>query len=261
MHIASRARFSGLPVICSSFAKASTSRNIGLKIDHFQRVYLQNTTSKTGEGFRRVSILGLSAEGVDWDDRIQLQSKWSNEEKGWKVAVQWKETPYGVGLFSAQHINAGTILRKGCFGRNLLRFETANDIEAFLQDVTNSAESQARLRYVSDYLWGFYAHSDERGYPISLCTDRNNQFVGMWIPGNGLNHDVNPNTVYRPKVGGLEEGIDLIALTDIAAGDELFDDYRRHGSATTWLLEFAKTKNINLNFEGCNDFVRRSRET
>lgn len=42
---------------------------------------------------------------------IGLQTKWSNADKGWKVAVEWKKTPFGAGLFAAQDMDAGTTMR------------------------------------------------------------------------------------------------------------------------------------------------------
>lgn len=116
-------------------------------------------------------------------------------------------------------------------------------------------EYDARLRYVSDYLWGFTTQgTDERGY-----VDRNEEekrFYGMWIPGNGLNHSPNPNTVYRTT----QDGINLVALTDVQAGSELYDDYRRHGRAPEWLLDFARDYQVTLNFSECNDFVNPDKE-
>ena len=50
-------------------------------------------------------------------------------------------------------------------------------------------------------------------------------------------------------------GIDLVALTDIRSGDELLDDYRRHGAPPAWALTFAEKFGISMNFAGCNDFV------
>ena len=65
--------------------------------------------------------------------------------------------------------------------------------------------------------------------------------------------------MYRPaRDGGTDVGINLVALTNIEAGEELYDDYRRHGSAPKWLLEFAKEYNVTLNFAECNDFVLKS---
>lgn len=101
---------------------------------------------------------------MDWDDRIALQKSWSNSEKGWKVDVEWKMTPFGVGLFAAQDIVAGTILRTGVIGCNLKELSSIADIEAFCQSGRED-EYDARLRYVADYLWGFTVRgTDKEGY-------------------------------------------------------------------------------------------------
>jgi SET domain len=192
-------------------------------------------------------------QGADWENRIALQAKWTNEEKGWQVPVEWKNTPYGVGLFAAADIPAETILRVGTNGNNLLQFQSINEIETFCQQ--GNDEYEARLHYVSDYLWGYSpANTDEKGYDFTKPSE-DERFYGMWIPGNGLNHNPIPNTVYRTRKGGTDTGIVLVSIRSIAAGEELFDDYRRHGLAPKWLLEFARAKNVTLNFADCNDFV------
>jgi SET domain-containing protein len=179
------------------------------------------------------------------------------QEKGWKVAVEWKMTPFGVGLFAAESIPSGTVLRQGVIGRNLLQFRKQGDIESFCRVASNDEmEYRARLKYVSDYLWGFHLVADEKWYPYDRFEKRE-RFFGMWIPGNGLNHNNEPNTVYVPHKNTDTDliGINLVALGDIKADEELYDDYRRHGSAPKWLRDFAIRKEISLNFAECNDFV------
>ena len=182
--------------------------------------------------------------------------------------VEWRQTPYGAGLFAAQDIPNGTLLRVGRNGINLAQFESIQDIEDFCGGAGEDKEIYtAKLNYVKDYMWGFSPNTDEHGY--DLVTDdqalvkkyASERFFGMWCPGNGLNHNTNPNTVYRAATkenggkGGTKVGINLVAISDIKAGDELFDDYRRHGSAPHWLLDFAKKYDVTLNFSECNDFV------
>jgi len=218
---------------------------------------------------------------LDWNDRIGLQNRYSLKEKGWKVQVGWRPTPYGAGLFSKEIIPTGTILRKGILNVNLKEFESITDIDEFCKQrppghnqdhdrnfYVEQQETNARLNYVKDYLWGFDKDADERGYdrknidgscsaPPSDDNDNDNtnknkyRFFGMWIPGNGLNHNENPNTIYKQTI----DGIDLVALADIYTNEELFDDYRRHGSSPSWLKEFAYQNNVTLNFVDCNDFV------
>ena len=192
---------------------------------------------------------------LDWKDRIGLQDRFTLEEKGWKVKVDWRSTPYGAGLFSKESIPAGTLLRRGILEVNLKEFSSSADIYEYCSsgeaDNSNS-EYEARLEYVKDYLWGFSRYTDDRGYETPgspLSNDK--RFFGMWIPGNGLNHNQVPNTVYKET----SDGIDLVALVDIRADDELFDDYRRHGTSSSWLKEFASKHNVTLNFADCNDFV------
>ena len=194
--------------------------------------------------------------GADWDDRIALQDRWSNTDKGWRVQVVWKQTPFGVGLFANEDIEPGTLLREGKNGRNLMQFRSVADIEAFCNAEGSDAGYRSRVGYVSDYLWGFDPNDNPRGHEVvGQRAPLAPRFFGMWIPGNGLNHRLEPNTVYRPAPGGTDEGIDLIALTFINKGDELFDDYRRHGKAPAWLVDFARREGVTLNFAGCNEFV------
>jgi len=110
---------------------------------------------------------------------------------------------------------------------------------------------QARAGYVSDYLYGFDPNAE--GAPEGA---RLPWFHGVWIPGHGLNHSPDANTVYKPAASSGElQDIDLLTLKDVKAGDELTDDYRRHGSAPQWAKEFASKHGVTLNFAGCNDFV------
>jgi hypothetical protein len=187
---------------------------------------------------------------IDWKDRIGLQNAWSLPEKGWQVEVDWRPTPFGAGLFACQEIPKDTLLRVGSNGRNLIPFRSIADIEEFCQG------DKDLLAYVADYLWGFDPVTDDGGYEFDpRPIDAPPRFFGMWVPGNGLNHSPAPNTVYRPASGGTDEGIHLVALADISEGDELVDDYRRHGRAPQWLLEFGEKYQVSLNFAECNDFV------
>ena len=199
---------------------------------------------------------------VGWDDRIGLQSKLSNADKGWKVAVEWRQTAFGAGLFAAEDIAPETVLRVGKNGLNLMQFRSVDDIEAFCtaNDGSGAAPSDAdyrsRVGYVKDYLWGFNPNADERGYETAGKEQIAPRFFGMWVPGNGLNHRPAPNTVYRAAQGGTDEGINLVSLTAIKQGDELFDDYRRHGMAPQWLKAWQAQHAVSLNFADCNDFVQ-----
>ena len=226
------------------------------------------TTTKTTDSSEE------EVNNIDWDDRIGVQNKWTNKEKGWMVSVEWKPTPFGTGLFAAQNIESGALLRVGSNGRNILELRSAYDIESFcsvtiyddeknkIPDVNSEIfddrnEYRSRLNYVKDYLWGFNpALEDEQGYYNSNQANHldSKLFVGMWVPGCGLNHSPEPNTVYRAnQVGGTDVGINLIR--NIRKREELFDDYRRYGTAPQWLSIFSEKKGVTLNFADCNDFV------
>lgn len=197
----------------------------------------------------------------DWNDRVGLQAGLANDLKGWRVAVEWRDTPRGAGVFAARDVPAGTVMRIGRTGVNLLRFREAEDVLRFCRrgdgDDDHGQQYRARLAYATDYLWGF----EDDSSPDFVDYDREDRFVGMWVPGNGLNHDPNPNMVYRAAVdertgvASTDHGVNLVALRDIEAGEEIYDDYRRHGRSPRWLSDFAKEHNATLNFADCNDFV------
>jgi SET domain len=199
----------------------------------------------------------LERHPIDWNDRLRLQSLFQPSQVGWQVPVEWKHSRHGTGVFATSNVPRGTLLRAGQVGQNLVAVESVNDIEQFCRGSLQQQDHdddiyQQRLLYVKDYLWGLYRTTDDWGYPLAESQD--DRFFGFWIPGNGLNHATTPNTVY--KCHDKSPQIHLLALTDIAAGDELFDDYRRHGPAPDWLKEFAVQHNVTLNFGDCNDFVQ-----
>mmetsp|Transcript_1728 Transcript_1728/g.1885 ORF Transcript_1728/g.1885 Transcript_1728/m.1885 type:complete len:302 (+) Transcript_1728:371-1276(+) len=235
------------------------------------KTIVQTTATKTTTNTSEEKV-----NNIDWDDRIGVQNKWTNKEKGWMVNVEWKPTSFGTGLFAAQDIESGTLLRVGSNGRNILELRSASDIESFcsvtkcddennnIPDVKNEVsddrnEYHSRLNYVKDYLWRFNPTlEDDRGYYNSKQTNHSDSelFVCMWVPGCGLNHSPEPNTVYRADhVGGTDVGLNLVAIENIRKGEELFDDYRRYGTAPQWLSIFSKNKGVPLNFADCNDFV------
>jgi SET domain len=218
-------------------------------------------------GWHPIPLLDILYRNSDvriWSNRRVLQDQFSLRDKGWHVDVVWNMTPqYGIAVYANQDIARGTVVRTGYLHKNLIPLASVEAIESFCGGPWNSDQTsplyQQRLQYVQDYLWGYYPTSstDERGYPRETehgAMDA--RFFGMWIPGNGLNHNNNANTVYRDLPGGpFQQGLQLVALTDIAKGEELFDDYRRHGTAPLWLRRFAQDKNITLNFADCNGFV------
>lgn len=216
-----------------------------VEVGNTQRLFTTTTNVRSHQ--HMVNTLQTT---LDWSDRIGLQSRLSLDEKGWHVGVDWRPTPYGAGVFATQDIAKGSVLRTGVIGVNLKEFCSLRDIDDFCHQGKTPEEISARREYVKDYLWGFNKNADERGYDQDAVEPE--RFFGMWIPGNGLNHSVEPNTVYR----ATPDGINLVALCDISKDDELVDDYRRHGLSPNWLKEFALIHNVTLNFGDCNDFVQ-----
>ena len=43
---------------------------------------------------------------LNWNDRIGLQDQCTLKEKGWKVHVDWRLTPFGAGLFVSRNIKS-----------------------------------------------------------------------------------------------------------------------------------------------------------
>jgi len=166
--------------------------------------------------------------------------------------VEWKNTSYGIGLFAREKIAKDTLIRKGIIGKNLMRFTTVGCVSSFLGS-ESSPQYNGRLEYFADYFWGFNPHGEDE----DVSADHESWFYGMWIPGNGLNHFRESNTVYRAEWRDASNihGINLVATREIEEGEELFDDYRRHGNVPTWLLPFKEKAGVDLNFADCNQFV------
>ena len=253
----------------------SSSSNLHLHRNNEESIIQENSISSLVypiPALERMNQWNSDDGKVIWSDRMALQHTMTCPEKGWQVSVEWKTSPagYGIGVFAQQFISARTILRIGRRYDNLIPLNSIQDIESFCH-AGGPTQYTARLQYVQDYLWGYYPSSmtDENGYPCSSSNDNENKnederFFGMWIPGNGLNHNNIPNTVYRNDAddfvpttpNGQQSVLYLVALSDIEKGDELYDDYRRHGTTPPlWLKNYATEKNITLNFADCNDFV------
>jgi len=224
-----------------------------------QQLYPFSTSRYAGGDDDNDNVIINTLEcNLDWSDRIGCQNRFTLKEKGWQVNVDWRPTPYGAGLFSKEFIPKGTCIRRGIFGRNLIQFTSITDIDTFCKlDPMNEND---RREYVKDYLWGFTfsQYTDKEGYAFDMDADVQDQtgtrrIYAMWIPGNGLNHNMIPNTKYIESKD--PRGIDLVTMADVPPDSELFDDYRRHGKAPDWLKEFAQLYNVTLNFADCNDFV------
>jgi hypothetical protein len=154
------------------------------------RVGRFSTTKDGHDDAENIPITTIQTDiDIDWNDRIGLQATWTNEKKGWKVDVEWRQTKNG---------------------RNLKEFQSLADIESYIQtvvkDETATATSdvvttsrpicnEARLSYVADFLWGFDSVVDEQrgnAYERSTSNDKSAgtgsppRFFGMWVPGSKL---------------------------------------------------------------------------
>jgi len=184
---------------------------------------------------------------ISWANRLELQNQWTNSEKGWQVAVEWNQGPYGVGLFAEETISEGTLMRQGVIGRNLVRFQGETCLYQFL-GCWNDPRYPERLDYVADYLYGVDLRNDGK---------EDQWFYGIWLPGHGINHDYDSNIVFH-AVWDIDDtliGLNLHASQDIQEGQEILENYHAFGRAPPWLLEFKDRAKIDLNFVDCNSFV------
>ena len=70
----------------SSFTKTAIQRTIITRMNN----------AHTDNNNNMINTLEIS---LDWNDRIGLQNQYTLKEKGWKVQVDWRPTPFGAGLF------------------------------------------------------------------------------------------------------------------------------------------------------------------
>ena len=70
------------------------------------------------------------------------------------------------------------------------------------------------------------------------------QAVFYWVPSININHQLKENGANITIVlRGQEENVSVIAIRDISAGEELFQDYREM-AIPTWFKEFCRTKSL-----------------
>jgi len=170
-------------------------------------------------------------EGIPefWMDRYKMQNAYSLEAKGWKVQVKWEVSPIigaGVGVFVTEDVKEGQVLRLANTGRNLIRFRKKSDLPKNMSSVTKN------------YISNFCGQVDD--------------FTMLFLPGNCMNHAIEPNTI---MVAADEETIHIVACHDIKAGTELTQDYLSFGEPPEYLKELAKNESMELVFSGYNGFL------
>ena len=92
-------------VSSSSSLESSLNRRYYMSYHHYYstKTIIQRTTIRTrmnahtdNNNDNMINTLEIS---FDWNDRIRLQDQCTLKEKGWKVHVDWRLTPFGAGLF------------------------------------------------------------------------------------------------------------------------------------------------------------------
>ena len=167
-------------------------------------------------------IAQIKAEGfpLSWSDPLYVQSCFTLEEKGYLKKVTWKVSPIpgaGIGQFADELIKKGERIRSFEEGKNAMVFRSEKDIPPI--------EGTYTLQYITNYL---FQHN-------GLCTVR--------VPFGCCNHSATPNVK------------DFVALRDIQPGEEILANYASWGKPPKWLVAFAEKYDIQLTFEGYNDFM------
>lgn len=175
---------------------------------------------------------------------------------GWKVQVYWapsKAIPDTMGLFAAEFIPKGKLLREMLVGINFMRFRTLNDMP--------KKENKATLDYIGGYI--YTVPNLLVSSPLVSHISRFHPVTGIWIPGSGFNHaEVNSNSD-RPEspeanVADSKFGAGKLALKDVKPGEELFEDYREFGDIPSVVKQWNELLDnpvAEFNFPGSNDFV------
>jgi len=187
---------------------------------------------------------------LNLDDRLRLQSFWTDMEKGWLVPVERRHTHNaGLGLFAKENILKGQILRRSILGKNLVQFRSKEDICTFLNTFPSEIQESV-CQYIADYTFGL------------KCGEGGEFFYGLFFPGNGPNHSAQRNSglQFHYSSDGQIAGIDFAALDDIDAGGEIWDDYSLFGEAPSWLMTWhaEHCQKFDLTFPGTNHYVPRA---
>ena len=91
-------------------------------------------------------IKAIQESGIPetWKDRFVMQNTFTWEEKGWKTAVEWKQTEYGIGVFAIEEIKKDRLVRVSEPNKNCLLL----DGKESLPPLTPST-----LDYLENYLF------------------------------------------------------------------------------------------------------------
>jgi SET domain-containing protein len=137
----------------------------------------------------------------------------SSQPNGFKVSYEVRETSdgRGKGLYATHAIPKGTLIWK--YGPNNIRcFQGGQQVQSHLATISTD---------------------DDRRYWLSHIYCFNGSAIEILDDGKLWNHSHDPNTGSEPRLDGDSES--TYATRDIAAGEELLDDYGTY-EYPDWLL-------------------------
>jgi SET domain-containing protein len=112
----------------------------------------------------------------------------------------------GRGVFAIEPIERGTLVWEYEVGRSVLEYRSEAKLRERLENLT---DEEARFLLEHIYVW--------KDAAVEIIDD-----AKIW------NHTPSPNTGFHPDDPSIGEGLGSYALRDIAAGEELTDDYGDH---------------------------------
>ena len=140
----------------------------------------------------------------------------------------------GIGVFADENIKAGTVMREGRFGVNMVIFNRNTNYP--------NTKSNQTLEHLKNWAFVCPCHVEGGGDDMMV-----------YIPGSGINHRVNGNTRQVCRC----DGVDQVSVRDIPKGEPLGIDYNSFGCAPKWHLDALKETfgTEGCLFRGLNDFV------
>ena len=164
-----------------------------------------------------------------WSDTMKMQASLNLKQKGYRKKVTWKQSvvPWAnIGIFAAEDIRKGEVIRVLEENKNLIVFRSKNDIPPLTPTT-------------KDFLSNYICQSED------LCL--------VMIPGTSFNHSEEKVNMKMVKIS--EHVVHIVARRDITCGDEIFEDYNDSGSPPDFLAETVREHGMSLIFKGFNDFV------
>ena len=153
----------------------------------------------------------------------RLSERMSTSKSGFHVKYEVKETKLGLGLFVMEPVAKGTLLWSYKKGENILSLQGEEETRQHLATLQTDVARRD---------WLEHAYHD--GGTLNYILDDG----GLW------NHSAVPNT------GGQEDGLDSLssyALRDLAAGEELLDDYGTY-EYPVWLVRLCKEYQVDMEY-------------